>query len=207
MRLAERAVQLVKAGKETELERFIGDVREGLASSNRQFIAYKVLALVTIVTYYLVSYKGAAFTFRDVQITDATLFRRVFLVVPAGFLAVGAAIGHLRLLQRDVYDYLCLARYPETGSTQLHELRLPSDYILGLFLLREQGPLGKILSLSIASLSILAFMIGPIVYLFLEAAENIQTFGDPITVMASVVTILLCVASLLIVPLTKRAAR
>lgn len=209
MKLFDRVQEVVNVrGREVEIDRYVADLRESLASSKRQFITYKALALASLVTYYLVSYRAAAFTFHDVQITDVALFRRVFLVVPAAFLAAGMAVGYLRLVQGDVYDHLSLLRFPELGKAGLHELRLPADYILGLDFLRcNGGVLGKVVSLIIALLDMLAFVLAPAMYISREAIVNAQTTTDSVTVIASVVAVLLSVAAVVIIPLANRTVR
>jgi hypothetical protein len=111
---------------DTQLDRFLSEVRDSLAGSSRLFLAYYGLTLGSVVTYHLVVYGGKTMiSFSGVQVADTLLFRRVFLLFPAALLAATACVGYLRRLQREVFDFLTISRYPILGKTGLHELRLP----------------------------------------------------------------------------------
>jgi hypothetical protein len=191
-----------------QLDKYLSDVRESLATSNKQFLSLSVLVISALVTYHLVAYEGASgVSVNSVQIVNTALFRRVFLVVPAALLGAMSCIGYLRRCQREVYDYLAISRFRVLGKTGLHELRLPSDYVLGLFLLRtEGGTLGKIIASLVAFLSVMVFNAAPAVYVVHAAAENIAMFGssDFLSVAASSTAITLSGSSLLIVWLAMR---
>lgn len=193
---------------DAQLDKFLGEVRDSLATSSKQFITYSVLIITALVTYHLVVYEGASgVTFNSIQIKDASLFRRVFLVFPAALVAAKASVGYLRRVQREVYDYLAISRFRVLGQTGLHELRLPPDYILGLFVLGiEGGLLGKVVSTSVAFLSAIVFVIAPAAYIISEAAINVRMFGvsDVLCLFASVVAIALSVSGLVIVKLSGR---
>lgn len=193
---------------DAQLDKFLGDVRESLATSNKQFISFSILVITALSTYHLMVYEGlSSFSVNSIQIVNTALFRRAFLVVPAALLGAMACIGYLRRCQRETYDYLAISRYRILGKTGLHELRLPSDYILGLFLLRtEGGILGKIVSSVIAFFSVMIFTVAPAIYIIRSAVENIAVFGlsDLLAVAASCTAIALSVCSLLVVWLAMR---
>jgi hypothetical protein len=193
---------------EAQLDKFLADVRDSLSTSSRQFLYYQIATVVSIVVYHLIVYGGStSISFNGVQLTDTALFRRTFLIFPASLLAATASVGYLRRLQRESYDFLAISRYRILGKTGLHELRLPGDYILGLFLLKEEGGLlGKIVSCTIMYLIVAAFGIAPTGYVTYEAIKNIQTFGfnDWLCVVASMAAIVLSVCGLLVIPLSGR---
>ncbi|MGV3470014.1 hypothetical protein [Limnobacter sp.] len=193
---------------EAQLDKYLSDVRDSLGTSSKLFIGYTLLIATTLITYHLVAYAGATgFTLNSLQLADPSLFKRVFLVVPAGLLVAKASIGYLRRCQREVYDYLTLSRYRVLGQSGLHELRLPADYILGLFFLKnEGGRLGNILSSAIAFLSFCASVLLPVAYITGAAYFNIKTFGtaDVICLFASVVASAMAVCAMLIVWLAMR---
>jgi len=199
---------LEAAPNEAQLDKFLNDVRDSLATSSKQFISFTILVATALVTYHLVVYEGASgVSLNSIRISDATLFRRVFLVVPAALLGAASCVGYLRRCQREVYDYLTISRYSVLGKTGLHELRLPADYILGLFLLRtEGGSLGKVIASIIAFLSVAVFVFAPAAYIVRSAVENTAMFGasDPLTIAASGTAIVLCVCSLVVVVLAGR---
>jgi hypothetical protein len=202
--LLERVRQILDEERnEAQLDKFLADVRESLASSNRQFLSYQALTIGALVTYYLVVYgKSTDVSVYGIAVHDASLFRRVFLVVPAALLAATSVVGYMRLLQRGVYDYLSISRYPIIGKTGLHELRLPSDFVLGFFVLRELGGFpGKIISYIVATLCLMAFVFGPITYVAMEAVKNIHIFGtsDLLCLTASIGAIVLVECALLVV--------
>ena len=189
-----------------EVAGFLSDVRESLAASNRQFIVYQVLLLASLVTYYLVVYTEGTFSFNSIKVIDRSLFQRVFLLVPAALLCAQAAIGYLRRIQRETYDLLQIARCRVLGRTGLHELRLPADYILGLFVLRnEGGRAGFIIGNVGAFLGALAFVIGPAMYIGYEAVRNIEIFGvrDVLSSAISVMALVLCFSGLGIMRLSR----
>ncbi len=190
------------------LDKFIADIRDGLATSNKQFISLSVLVITALATYHLVAYEGASgVTFNSIRISDATLFRRVFLIVPAALLGALSCVGYLRRWQREVYDYLAISRCRVLGKTGLHELRLPPDYILGLFVLgQEGGVVGKAIAHTVAFLTVFVFTFAPAIYIVRSAAENIATFGvsDIVALTASVIAIVLSICSIVIVHLAGR---
>jgi hypothetical protein len=93
------------------------------------------------------------------------------------------------------------------GETGLHELRLPADYILGLFVLRnEGGAMGRAIANVGALLSFIAFLIGPAVYIAYEALRNISLFGinDVLSFFISAMAVVLCISAVGIVSLSGR---
>ena len=203
-------ISVVLAGdpNEAQLDKFLGDVRDSLSGSNKQFITYSLLVIVALVTYHLVAYEGATgLSLNSITIPDTKLFRKVFLVVPAALLGALACIGYLRRCQREVYDYLTISRYRVLGTTGLHELRLPPDYLLGLFLLRTEGGIvGKIISTVVALLSVVVFVVGPAIYIAYASKQNIAIFGfnDLLAVGGAVVAVSLALCSLVVVVLAGR---
>lgn len=192
---------------EAQLNDFLADVRDSIATSGKQFIRLQMLSMLALLSYHLVVHEGTTLSLFDLPLSSSALLQRVFLVVPAALLSAASAIGYLRRCQREVYDYLSISRFRALGQTGLHELRLPSDYILGLCYLRDQGDLaGKALSHLVASLSIVVFALGPVIYVVYESLENIRRFGaqDWLAIFASLVAILLSLASILIIVISSR---
>jgi hypothetical protein len=161
------------------LEQYLSDVRESLTSTNKQFIAYQFLFLFTLVIYHLVVHEGwKGLSVVGVKISDESLFDKVFLIVPAGIFIILSAVGYLRKLQREVYDYLVISRLKVLGKTGVHELRLPSNYILGLDILRhEGGAIGKLVSNFSSWILSFIFLIGPAIYMLTEAIYNLKQYG------------------------------
>jgi len=209
MNVLKRSQEVIAAApNDLQLDKYLGEVRDSLATSSKHFITYSVLIITTLVMYHLVVYEGASgLSFNSLKIANISLFRRVFLVFPAALVAAVAAIGYLRSVQREVYDYLSISRYMIIGKTGLHELRLPADYILGLFVLRNEGGLlGKYVSAIVAFLGAFVFVIVPVAYIVSEATINVRMFGtsDIICLVASGTAIILSVCSFLIVLLSGR---
>jgi len=190
---------------EAQLDKFLHDVRDSLAASNKQFIAYPLLAIAALVMYHLVNYEGASgLAFNSLQVSDTKLFRKLFLVVPAALLVAGAGVGYLRRIQREVYDYLTISRYRPLAQTGLHELRLPPDYLLGLFLLNiEGGAVGKVVVAIVMFLETLVFIAGPAVYVVVAAAHNFAVFGigDALSTLFGAIAMTLSVCSLAVIAL------
>lgn len=193
---------------EAQLEKYLSDVRESLATSSKLFIGYTFLIVTTLLTYHLVAYAGATgFTLNSLQLADPSLFKRVFLVVPAGLLVAKASVGYLRRCQREVYDYLTLSRYRALSQSGLHELRLPADYILGLFFLKNTGGvLGNVLASTVAFASFLASVVAPVAYVLCAAYLNVSAFGaaDFLCLSASIIAAAMSICALLIVYLAMR---
>ena len=176
---------------EQQLDKYLSDLRDSLASSNRQFVSLELLVLVSLVTYHLVSFEGLQISsFQGVPLPSSSLFQRVFVVDPAELLAAVASIGYLRRCQREVYDYLTISRYRALAKSGLHELRLPADYLLGLFYMREVGgPIGGGLANVVAGLSYVVFFAGPVAYVVYVAMANVGAYGtqDTLCLAASIV--------------------
>lgn len=188
---------------EAQLDKFLSDLRESLSTSNKQFISFPLLAIAALVSYHLVVYEGGTITgLSYVNVPNATLFHRVFLVVPAALLAALSCIGFLRRCQREVYDFLTISRCRVLAQTELHSLRLPSDYILGSeWLYFNGGVIGKILSRLILVLGMTVFFLAPALYIIHASYSNIMVFGtsDTLAVAAACIAIVLSGASLLVI--------
>jgi hypothetical protein len=203
MDVLERVQKVLAAEKnEAQLDSFLADVRNSLAGVNRQFLSYLMLVVGSIVVYHLVVYGGSKdFSIEGLRLTDSSLFRKTFLVVPAASLAASAGVGYLRRLQREVFDHLSISRYRILGQTGLHELRLPGDYLLGFFLLGiEGGRLGKVVSGVVVYLLSLITSALPVAYIVIQACINIRLFGreDILCDATSGLAIFLCVIALVI---------
>jgi hypothetical protein len=207
--ILERIGRVVKGEKNDEqLDKFLSDVRDSLETTSGHFLRYTTLIVTSIVIYHLVVYEGVkVIAYSGIQLTDTSLFRRVFLIVPSALLAAMAGVGYLRRFQREVYDYLCILRYRVLGETGLHELRIPGDYTLGLFVLSiEGGWTGRIVSLVVGSLVATAFTIGPTIYVVQEAYANVRLFGvkDRVCTLAPTIAVILCSCAFIIVLLSGR---
>lgn len=77
MQIIPRVKEIIAANpEEAQLDNFIADIRDGLATSNKQFISFTALAITALATYHLVVYEGASgVTLNSIQILDASLFR------------------------------------------------------------------------------------------------------------------------------------
>lgn len=180
---------------EAQLDKYLADVKDSLASSNKQFLSFGLATLVALITYHLMVYEGATSqSFEGLPLSTSAFLRKVFLVVPAALMCAMSSIGFLRRCQREVYDYLAISRYIPLGRTGLHELRLPSDYILGLFYLKTQGGLvGRVLSGIVMFLVSLVFTCGPAVYIAQASGESVARHGltDPLALGGAIVAVLL----------------
>lgn len=180
---------------EVQLDKYLADVKESSASSNKQFLSFGLAMLISLVTYHLVVYEGApSQSFEGLSLSNSASLQKVFLVVPAALMCAMSSIGFLRRCQREVYDYLVISRYRPLAKTGLHELRLPSDYILGLFYLKTEGGLvGRVLSGSVMLLVSLVFTYWPAVYIAQAAGESVARHGlaDPLALGGAIVAVLL----------------
>ena len=106
-----------------------------------------------------------------------------------------------------MYDYLTLSRYRALGQSGLHELRLPADYILGLFFLKnEGGVLGNVLASTVAFVSFFASVLAPVAYVLVAAYLNVSAVGaaDVLCLSASIIAAAMSICALLIVCLAMR---
>lgn len=209
MNLYSRIISLLATpqGSAAELEAFLRELRDSIAASGKQFIAYPALIVAALTTYYFSTRLGSAVTVNGIQLGDPTLIRRVFLVVPSALLTAFASVGYLRRMQRTVYEYVTLARNPGLHKSGFYLLRLPSDYIAGLYLLNtEGGGLGKLISIVVVVLTAWAFFLGPIAFILDESFENISYFGfnDLVCLTASSISVLLCFCAIVILQLSNQ---
>lgn len=180
---------------EVQLDKYLADVKDSLASSNKQFLRFSLATLVALITYHIVVFEGASSqSFEGLPLSTSAFLQKVFLVVPAALMCAMSSIGFLRRCQREVYDYLIISRYRPLAQTGLHELRLPSDYILGLFYLKTEGGLvGRILSGVVMFLVSLVFTFGPAIYIAQASGESVARHGltDPLALGGAIVAVLL----------------
>lgn len=196
MDLLPKILQVLEAEpNEAQLDKYLADVKDSLASSNKQFLSFGLATLVALITYHLVVYEGATSqSFEGLPLSTSALLRKVFLVVPAALMCAMSSIGFLRRCQREVYDYLAISRYRPLAQAGLHELRLPSDCILGLFYLKTEGGLvGRVLSAIVMFLVSLVFTFGPAVYIAQASGESVARHGlaDPLAFGGAIVAVLL----------------
>lgn len=191
---------------DSQLDMYLSDVRESLGATNKQFISYQFLFLFTLVIYHLIVHEGwQDLSVGSIKVSDSSLFDQVFLVVPAGIFIIMSAIGYLRKLQREVYDYLAISRLRVLGKTGVHELRLPSNYILGLDILRhEGGAIGKFISHLSAWVLSFIFLIAPAIYMLTEAIGNLKQYGqtDPVSILILVLVLLSFISGLAIIKIS-----
>ena len=209
MNLLQKIREVLEAEpNENQLDKFLADLRDSLAASNKQFLSLNLLALTAAVVYHLVVFEGVAIaSFEGLPLAGSSLVQKVFLVVPAALLAAASGVGYLRRCQREAYDYLSISRYRVLGKTGLHELRLPSDYILGLFYLKTQGgPVGVVLSFVVMFLVAAVFTVLPVVYVVRAAALSLARYGaeDLFALSGAVVAVLLATSALLIAVFASR---
>jgi len=97
MDVVARIKQVLEAEpNEPQLDKYLSDVRDSLAASNKLFVGYTVLVVTSLLTYHLVSYAGATgLAWNSLRLSDTSLFKRVFLLVPAGLLVAKASVGYL----------------------------------------------------------------------------------------------------------------
>lgn len=200
-------INILLASRESseQLDKFVDELRGSIAGSAAQFIAYPVLIVIALITYLFSTRLGASVSFSGIQLADADVVRRAFLVVPAALLTAYSAVGYLRKSQRVVYEHIVLPRYMPLHKARLHNLRLPPDYMAGLFLIHEEGGrLGKVVSITVTLLIGLCFLLGPAAFIVIESIRNLVHFGisDLLSTAAAFVSILLCLCSVLIVHLT-----
>ena len=180
---------------EAQLDKYLADVKDSLASSNKQFLSFGLATLVALITYHLMVYEGATSqSFEGLPLSTSAFLRKVFLVVPAALMCAMSSIGFLRRCQREVYDYLAISRYIPLGRSGLHELRQASEYILGRFFLKSAGGLvGRVLSGIVMFLVSLVFTCGPAVYIAQASGESVARHGltDPLALGGAIVAVLL----------------
>lgn len=185
---------------EAQLDKYLADVKDSLAASNKQFLNFGLATLVALITYHLVVFEGATSqSFQGLPLSTSIFLQKVFLIVPAALMCAMASIGFLRRCQREVYDYLAISRYRPLAQTGLHELRLPSDYLLGLFYLRvEGGVVGRMLSGFAVFFISLVFTAGPAIYIAQASGISVARhgLGDPLALSGAIVAVLLAGASL-----------
>lgn len=193
---------------EKQLDQYIADIRESLTSTNKQFFAYQFSLFFTLILYHLIIHEGwKGISIGSVQISGNSLFDKAFLIFPAGILIVISSLGYLRRLQREVYDYLTISRLQILGQTGVHELRLPSNYILGLDILRREGGFeGKIISYVNMYIVAFVFIIGPATYMLIESMLNIKQYGffDPLALLTLVLVTLSFISIYMILKVTSR---
>ena len=176
-----------------QLDKYLSDVRGSLEGSTKQFIAYQFLLLFLLLIYHLIVHEGWSIAVSKIEVKDVLLFDKVFLIIPAAVFIMMASTGYLRFLQREVYDYLSISRYRVLGETGVHELRLPSSYVEGLFVLNNEGGfIGKIVSKIVSIILVIVFFFLPSIYLLLQVFNNYIQFGatDYVNIFVSVLVVL-----------------
>jgi len=122
---------------EDEIKDFVSDIRKGLSETGGEYRKSSTFLLLLLGTHYLsASGIDEHVRFIGTDFPDEPIFHAAILLISSIVFLRIMSLSYLRKFQRECYDWIMVKRYKKMGSTGLHELRLPSDPILGADLLR-----------------------------------------------------------------------
>ena len=114
MNLLQKIREVLEAEpNENQLDKFLADLRDSLAASNKQFLSLNLLALTAAVVYHLVVFEGVAIaSFEGLPLAGSSLVQKVFLVVPAALLAAASGVGlHPHATNRANANHAAISRW------------------------------------------------------------------------------------------------
>ena len=159
-KLKESVLSSFEDGDLDRVDEYIKSVRDSLKSTNSKFGALELLLVVSILSYHFyVNGQLIEVSAFGLKIRDVELIKKWFLIVPSLVFLIGTSIGYRRVYQQESIEWL-LAKYrPKEFKSGIYRLTFPSNYILGLDILRRQkGRMAK----SIATLTGLLLFTGSI---------------------------------------------
>jgi len=160
-KLKESVLSSFEDGDLGRVDEYIKSIRCSLKYTNSKFVALEILLVLSIVSYHLyingqVS-EVSAFGFR---IRDMELMKKWFLIVPSLVFLISTSFGYLRVYQQESIEWL-LAKYrPKEFKSGIYRLTFPSNYVLGLDVLRRQK---RKMAKSITILTSLPLIVGSII--------------------------------------------
>ena len=183
-----------------EIGQYLSDVRDGLSATMSACNRASTLMLVLIATHYLsTSGLGADVTLLGVDFPDNPIIQTFILLFTALIFLRVMSLSYLRKFQREVYDWGKVLHYRkikcELGSTGLHELRLPSDPLLGADLLKfDDGLLEKIVGTIVWNILSFMYVLLPTIYILhysIESAKHFATQSNTLGLIAAIGSLIL----------------
>lgn len=139
-KLRESILSSFDDGDLDRVDKYIDSVRESLKSTNSRFTAYTLLLVISLVSYHLYVHGHLSrMPLFGLEIIDVDLIKKWFLIVPSIVFVLSTSTGYLRVYQQECIEWL-LAKYrPKEFASGIYRLTFPSNYILGLDVLRRQN--------------------------------------------------------------------
>jgi hypothetical protein len=138
-KLRESVLSSFEDGDLSRVDEYIRSIRDSLKSTNSRFVSLEFLLLVTILSYHFyVNGQSIEILAFGLKIRDVELIKKWFLIVPSLVFLISTSIGYLRVYQQETIEWLTVKYRPKEFKSGIYRLTFPSNYILGLDILRRQ---------------------------------------------------------------------
>ena len=194
-KLKESVLSSFEDGDLDRVDKFIDSVRDSLKSTNSKFGALTFLLVISILSYHFyVNGQMTEMSAFGLRIKDIALIKKWFLIVPSLVFLAGASIGYLRVYQQECIEWLLATYRPKEYKSGIYRLTFPSNYILGLDVLRRQKTKMAKFIATLASIPfITGSIIAPIWYIYWAYTKAFVELGadSSLIISASISGILL----------------
>lgn len=195
---------------ESEIERvdyYIEKIRESLITTNKLFITYNALLVLSVICFYLFS---SGFL-KEIElfgqkISDFALIRRWFLIIPSALFCITSFIAYLRVYQKECIEWLIARHRNKEYKSDIFRLTLPSDFILGMDILRRQDNkwINTITFIPILIIPLSIVML-PIIYVYLAYAQIFVDFPNDLqTILSFIISNIFIMSGLVVMGLTQK---
>lgn len=155
---------------DSEIERvdyYVEKISESLKNTNKLYITYQILILITIISYFLIIQgQIQEITLLGVTFSDLIFLKRYFLLVPSVLFFASTLIGYHRTYQVKCIELL-LAKYRNNEfNSNIFRLTFPSNFFHGLDLMKRQDTKWiKYFVIIPNVLSFVCLVVAPILYI------------------------------------------
>lgn len=178
-KLRESVLSSFEDGDLDRVDEYIKSIRDSLKSTNSKFVALELLLVLSILSYHLyINGQVSEVSVFGFRIRGVELIKKWFLTVPSLVFLISTSFGYLRVYQQESIEWL-LAKYrPREFKSGIYRLTFPSNYVLGLDVLRRQKRrMAKIIA-TLTSLPLFAgSIILPIWYIYWAYKEVFLELG------------------------------
>lgn len=170
-----------------EVDKYINLIRDSLKSTNSKFHSYTLLLIISLVAYHLyANHYLREISVLSFRISDDDFIRKWYLVIPSIIYVVTASMGYLRVFQQESIEWI-LARYrPKEYASGIYRLTFPSNYILGIDIMRRQkSTTTKIIAYIVTLPLAFGSIIAPMWYILWAYSNTFEEIGGNISLVTS----------------------
>jgi hypothetical protein len=190
----------------SRIDNYLDQLRDSLKDTNEKFVKLQVTCLVLFLSHYLFLNAGSSeISIAGLKISDLSVVKRWFLVLPALLFCVGACYGYLRVYQQSAIERLLVQHHLHEYRSGIYRLTWPTSFILGIDLMRRGSMATRVTANAVAGILIFGTYYFPVWYAWFAYSAAFAALGHDIQlVISAALTGFLFIASFLIMNLSQK---